>query len=215
MTIRFIRLLLLIAMVLVGFGASFGGGATIIAATGGRAGQITLPLKIDGATPQPVFGQVDGKPIGALLPDHGTLNLHAVGAGYAVVEILDIAITCGLWLLVLATTRRFVGQVGAGSPFEPQSVDRLRRIGWSLVALNIWSWLRIIVLPPLLLSRINPVAGSYRIMPSISEGVPGLLNARVDASLGIGLLAAGIIILVIAQAFRIGGDLRVENEAIV
>lgn len=215
MTIRFIRLLILVAMILVCIGGLFGGGATIIAATGGRAGQITLPLKIEGATPQPVLAKDNGKPIGELRLDHGTLNLHAVGAGYAAMELIDIAVTCGLWLLVLSTTRRLVGQVGAGSPFEPRSVGRLRRIGWGLIALNVWGWVAMVAAPPLLLAAINPVAGNYRILPSIAESVPGFQNARVDASLSIGLLAAGIIILVLAQAFRIGGDLRAENEAIV
>jgi hypothetical protein len=130
-------------------------------------------------------------------------------------ELLDIAITCGLWLVVLATTRRLVGRVGEGAPFETKSVGRLRRIGWSLIALNLWGWVSMVAAPPLLLAAINPVAGNYRILPSISASVPGFETARVDASLGIGLLAAGIIILVLAQAFRIGAALRTENEAIV
>lgn len=215
MPVRLIRLFLLVAMILVTIGGLFGSGATIIAAAGGRAGQITLPLKIEGATPQPVLARRDGEPIGELRPDHGTLNLHVVGAGYAAMELIDIAVTCGLWLLILETTRRLVGQVSAGSPFEPRSVARLRRIGWGLIALNIWDWVALLLAPPLLLTTINPVAGNYRILPSISESVPGLLNARVDASLSIGLLAAGVIILVLAQAFQIGGELRAENEAIV
>ena len=215
MPVRLIRIFLMAAMVLVGFGAIFGIGATLIAAANGQAEQTTLPLKVEGAAPQQVLGHADGKPVGELLLDHGTLNLHAGGAGYVMVQLLDIAITCGLWLLILATTRLLVGQLSAGSPFEPRSVGRLRRIGWSLIALNVWAWLRMIAVPPLLLSQINPVAGNYRIMPSISQGVPGLQNARIDASLGLGLLAAGVIILVLAQAFRVGGALRAENEAIV
>lgn len=214
MPVRLIRLFLTAAMVLVGFGALFGIGATLIAATNGHAEQTTLPLKVEGARPQQVLGQA-GDPVGELLLDHGTLNLHAGGAGYAMVQLFDIAITCGLWLLILMTMRLLVDQLSAGSPFEPRSVGRLRRIGWSLIALNVWGWLRMIAVPPLLLAHINPVAGNYRIMPSISQGIPGLQNARVDASLSIGLLAAGFIILVLAQAFRIGSALRDENEAIV
>jgi hypothetical protein len=215
MTIRLIRLLLVVAMLLVGFGAVFGGGATLIAAAGGHAERTSLPLKIEGASPQPVLARNGSENVGELLLDHGTLNVHAGGAGYAIVQVADIAIACGLWLLILAATRQLVGQVGAGSPFEPRSVGRLRRVGWSLIALNLWGWMRMVVAPPLLLSQINPVVGNYRIMPSISQGAPGLLNARVDTSLGIGLLAAGVIILVLAQAFQIGGDLRADNEAIV
>lgn len=214
MPVRLIRLFLMAAAILVGCGAVFGISSTVVAAANGYAEQTTLPLKVEGAPPQPVLGQ-DGKPAGELLLDRGTLNLRAGGAGYAMIQLLDIAITCGLWLLILSTTLRLVDRLSAGSPFESQSVGRLRRIGWSLIALNVWGWLRMIAVPPLLLSEINPLVGNYRIMPSISQGIPGLQNARVDSSFSIGLLAAGVIILVLAQAFRIGGDLRTDNEAIV
>lgn len=215
MTVRLTRLCLAVAIALVGLGAVVGIGATLIAAANGHAGQTTLPLKVEGSPPQPVLGHSDGKPVGELLLDHGTLNLHAGGAGYAAIQVIDIAVTCGLWLLILAATRLLVGQIAGGSPFEPRSVGRLRRIGWSLIGLNIWGWLMMVAVPPLLLSQINPVVGNYRIMPSISQSIPGLQNARIDSSLGLGLLTVGVIILVLAQAFRIGSALRAENEAIV
>jgi hypothetical protein len=65
------------------------------------------------------------------------------------------------------------------------------------------------------LSTINTAAGPYRILPSISQGVAGARSARVDASLGFGLLAAGLLVLILAEAFRAGSALREDNEAIV
>jgi len=45
--------------------------------------------------------------------------------------------------------------------------------------------------------------------------VAGATSARVDASLGFGLLAAGLLILIFSEAFRAGSALREDNEAIV
>jgi hypothetical protein len=84
-----------------------------------------------------------------------------------------------------------------------------------MIALNGWMWGRMLLLPPLLLSAINPAAGPYHILPSIAQGIAGVRNARVDASLGLGLLVAGLLILILSEAFRIGTALREENEAIV
>jgi hypothetical protein len=215
MTIRMVRILLIAAMVLVAFGAVIGAGWTVAAAIGGQAEATTLPLKIEGAASQPVLDRAGVHPVGALILDHGTLKVRAGGAGYAVLQLVDILLVCGLWLLILATTLRLVGQISKGRPFEALSVTRLRRIGWSLIALNLWAWLRMIALPPVLLSNISPVAGDYRILPSIAEGIGGAQNARVDSTFGLGLLAAGLLILVLAQAFKVGADLREDSEAIV
>jgi hypothetical protein len=95
------------------------------------------------------------------------------------------------------------------------AVRRLRLVGWSMIGLNSWMWLRMLVLPSVLLSSLKPLAGGYHILPAVSEGVAGARNARVDTTLGFGLLAAGMLILVLAETFRAGTALREDSEAIV
>ena len=94
-------------------------------------------------------------------------------------------------------------------------VRRLRTVGWSLIGLNVWAWVRMLVLPPILLAAIDPDVGKYRILSSVSEGIANVRNARVDSNYGVGLLAVGLLVLVLAQAFRSGVAFREDSEAIV
>jgi hypothetical protein len=215
MTIRTLRILLWIALAFVLAGMIVGLAAVAQNAFTGQAAQTKLPLRIEPAQAIGVVGRPSGGPVGELVLDRATLNVRAGGIGYAGVQALDIVLTGGLWLVILLAALRLVAQFARGQHFHVTATRRLRLIGWSMIALNGWMWGRMLLLPPLLLSAINPAAGPYHILPSIAQGIAGVRNARVDASLGLGLLVAGLLILILSEAFRIGTALREENEAIV
>ena len=58
-------------------------------------------------------------------------------------------------------------------------------------------------------------SGGWRLAPALSHGAPGEHLARIDAHLSFLPLLVGIVVLVLAEAFRAGQALREENEAIV
>jgi hypothetical protein len=215
MTIRIVRLLLWIAVAFVLIGTIAGLAMVAQSAFTGRAAPTTLPLRIEPAQASEVVERPSGSRAGELVFDRATLNVRAGGTAYAGMQALDIAFTGGLWLLILFSTLRLAAQFARAEHFDLKAVHRLRMIGWSMIVLNGWMWARMLVLPPLLLAAINPTAGAYRILPSIAKGMAGARNARVDATLGFGLLAAGLLILVLSEAFRAGTALREDNEAIV
>jgi len=215
MTIRIVRIFLWIAVAFVAAGTLAGLAAVGHGAFTGKAAETSLPLRIEGAQASRVVDRQSGAPVGELTLDRATLNVRSGGLGYAGVQALDIALTGGLWLMILIATIRLVAQFARAEHFNTKAVHRLRLIGWSMIALNGWMWARMLALPPLLLSTINTATGPYRILPSISQGVAGARSARVDASLGFALLAAGLLVLILAEAFRAGSQLREDNEAIV
>ena len=215
MTVRLLRTFLVIAMLLVAAGVLVGLGSVLQGASAGGAAQTTLPLRIEPAHTSDVLGRNSGDRVGQLVLDHATLEVRAGGAGYAALQAFDILATGALWLLILLLTLRLVRQFADGSPFDHRAVRRLRTIGLSMIALNCWMWLRMIALPPILLESLNPISGDYRILPTIAQGIAGVRNARVDTNFGIGMLAAGLLILVLSEAFRIGTDLREDSESIV
>jgi DUF2975 family protein len=215
MTIRLLRLLLCAAMMLVAAGMLVGIGAVVYSASTGTAAKTTLQLRIDPARTSGVTDRMSGDPVGQIVLDRATLEVRAGGLSYAALQALDIVVTGGLWLLMLALTLRIVRQVDQGMPFDHIAVARLRAIGAAMIGLNIWMWLRMLAFPPVLLARINPSSGEYRVLPSIAQSVAGVRNARVDSDVGIGVLAAGMLVLVIAEAFRIGCALREDSESIV
>jgi hypothetical protein len=215
MTGRILRILLWAALVLVIAGTTLGLPAVARGAFTGHAAQTTLPLRIEPASTNAVLDRTSGAQVGELVFEHATLKVRAGGIGYAALQALDIALTGALSLLILLLTLRLVGQLTSGRPFDRLAVRRLRSIGCSLIALNLWMWVRMLALPPVLLAAINPTTGGYRILPTIAKGIGGARNARVDSNLSLGLLAAGLLIMVLSEAFRVGAALREDSEAIV
>ncbi|MEO7751423.1 MAG: DUF2975 domain-containing protein, partial [Sphingomicrobium sp.] len=110
---------------------------------------------------------------------------------------------------------KLVDQIGAGNPFNAIAVRRLRSVGWGLIALNLYSLVRTIALPQVLLSNLQTTAGDFRVLPMISGSVSGLRSARVDGQFGFGLLVAGALALLLAEAFRVGTAIREDNESIL
>jgi hypothetical protein len=214
MTIRLLKLFLYAATI-VTIGAGLIGLVAVIGnAAGGSAAATTLPLRIDPAA-STVIKDASGASVGTLLLDRATLSVRGGGLGYSALQSLDIVLTCGLWISLFMLTLRLIDQIGGGQPFNAIAVRRLRLIGWMLIGLNLWYWLREIALPPILLSAIDTTAGDFRILPAISESVTGFRNARVDGQFGLGLFAGGALVLLLSEAFRLGATLREENESIL
>lgn len=176
--------------------------------------QTTLPLALDGATHHVVSVRGTGQVAGSLVADHGTLTVRTGGLVYLLGQGLDIALGGGLLLLILYRLRRLVAAIGGGRPFEPDTVRSLRLIGWSLILLDLWAWIRMLVLPLMIVPHLAVESG-WQLLPAISRAAPGMVAARVDAHLPVWQLIAGAIVLVLAEAFRHGQRLREDNEAIV
>jgi len=177
MTVRLLKICLYAAMVVAIVAGLIGLAAVIGAAASGGAATTTLPLRIDPA-PSTNVQSVLGASVGTLSLDRGTLNVRSGGPTYAALQSLDMLLACGLWISVFLMLLRLIEQIASGQPFNDVAVRRLRFIGWMLIALNVWYWLRAIALPPLLLSQLHTTAGEFRLLPIISESASGLRSAR-------------------------------------
>jgi len=214
MTIRLLKICLYVATIVTIVAGLIGLAAVVGNAVGGGAATTTLPLRIDPAPLTEVQG-VSGTAVGTLSLDRGTLEVRSGGPAYAALQCLDILLACGLWISIFVMILRLVEQIASGQPFNNVAVRRLRSVGWMLIALNLWYWLRGIALPPVLLSQLQTTVGEFRILPMISESADGLRSARVDGQFGFGLLVGGALALVLAEAFRLGAAMREDNESIL
>jgi hypothetical protein len=211
---RALEHLLSLGIGLVALGMAVGLALFAAGLIGGEPLQTTLPLALDGAARHAVTVRDTGQAAGTLMADHGTLSVKAGGPLYLLGQGLDIALGGGLLLLILYRLRRLVAAIGAGRPFEPDTVRSLRLVGWSLIGLGLWAWIRMLALPLLIVPQLE-VGGGWQILPAIARAAPGMLAARVDAHLPVWQLVVGAIVLVLAEAFRHGQRLREDNEAIV
>ena len=214
MTVRMLKFCLYVATFVTIVAALIGLAAVVGNATGGNAAMTTLPQRIDPA-PSTRVNDVSGTAVGSLSLDRGTLNVRSGETAYAGLQAMDIIFTCGFWIGVFLLTLKLVEQIASGQAFNEVAVRRLRLVGWMLIALNLWYWLREIALPPVLLASLQTTAGDFRILPIISESVDGLRSARVDGQFGFGLLVCGALALLLAEAFKLGATMREDNESIL
>lgn len=213
MTLRILDRLLLFIAALVVLGMAMGLAFFLVSLGSGEPLQTTLAMRWSEPPLHEVLLRGSGVAVGTLTLDHATLNVRAGGALYRIGQAADIGLVGILWLFVVLSARRLVDRIAKGTPFSPQSVKWLRAIGWSLIALNIWSWIRLILLPLALLPGLVVRDGSG-LYSAVASGIAGPA-AQVDASLSFALLICGLLVIALAEAFRIGGDLRAENEAFV
>ena len=106
---------------------------------------------LDGAARHAVTLRETGAIVGAVTADHGTLAVKAGGVVYRFGQLLDVLLGGGLLLLILYRLRGLIAAIAGGKPFDGGNVRSLRIIGWALISLNIWAWLRVLLLPLLLL----------------------------------------------------------------
>lgn len=211
---RVLEHLLSLGIGLVALGMGVGLAFFFVALFGGEPLQTTLPLALDGAGRHAVTVRQTGAVVGTIAADHGTLAVKAGGSVYLFGQFLDIVLYGGLLLLILYRLRRVFAAIADRRPFEHATIRSLSIVGWALIALNLWAWVRMLVLPLLLVPHLA-LGGGWRLAPALSRGAAGEHLARIDAHLSILPLLVGCGVLGLAHAFRIGRALREDNEAIV
>jgi hypothetical protein len=211
---RWLEHLLSLGIGLVALGVAVGAALFFSALFSGEPMQTTLPLAFGRAAAHPVMLAGTDQAVGTVVADHGTLNVRAGGVLYLLGQGFDIALTGALMLLILYRLRRLVAAIGGGQPFAGDNVRSLRITGWGLIMLNLWMWLRMLVLPLLLIPELR-LGNGWQLLPAISRAAPGVHAVRIDADLPVWLLVVGAVVLVFAEAFRQGRALREENEAFV
>lgn len=212
MPIRLTKLFLNIAIILLLLAGSIGAISVLLVGSGNRLGQTTLSLKSDRAQVVPLVSRPAGPKIGEVRYDRATMNVSVASQGYRAFQLLDIAVTVGGWLLVLWILRRLISDIGAERSFTARNSERLRAMGLALIGLNFWSVARLLIAEPVLLGSVAVDDPARQLLSSISRGASGVENLRIEASYSPALLVVGLVLLILAQAFRSGQALSEESE---
>ena len=204
-----------IGIFLVALGTLVGMGMLVVAAVQAEPVQTTLAMALDPSTAHHVVLRGGGAPAGTLAIDHATLTIRAGSLGYGLARGVDILASGGLLILALVSLRRLTVRIAAGSPFHDGNVPCLRTAGVALIVLSLWTWVSAIMMPFALLPEIEVSDGRFALLPAISSRVVGATAARVDVHLDIAWLMGGLFLLLLAEAFRTGCNLRLDSEAIL
>ncbi|WP_028671187.1 DUF2975 domain-containing protein [Saccharospirillum impatiens] len=148
----------------------------------------------------------------ALAIEQGVLRIEHFGYGWHwALRVLDLAISGTLVLAGLWRMRRFIGEVCEGLSFTPGSVSRLRWIGLILVVFPLWQALRDTLWHGLLVRQL-PDLGLALVS---SFQTPNGNGFQLQFSIDWGFAVTGLLLLVVAEAFREGVALREESEEII
>lgn len=212
MPVRLTKLLLNIAIVVLLLAGTIGAISVLLAGSSNTLGQTTLSVRSDRPQVAALVSRPEGQKIGDVRYDRATMNVDVASTGYRAFQLLDIAVTVGGWLLVLLALRQLVSGIGTGAAFTARNAQRLRTMGLVLIGLNLWSVARLLIAEPVLLGSVAVGGSGRQLLSSISQGAPGVENLRIEAGYSPALLVAGLVMLVLADAFRSGQALREDNE---
>lgn len=199
----------------VALGTLVGMGMLVAAAVQGQPLQTTLAMALDPSVAHQIVLRGGGAPVGTLAFDHATLTVRAGSLGYSLAQGVDILASGSLLVLALVSLRRLTIRIAAGSPFHDGNARCLRTAGIALIALSLWRWVSAILMPFAVLPEIEVSDGRFALLPAISSRVAGATAARVDVHLDIAWLMGGLFLLLLAEAFRTGYNLRLDSEAIL
>ncbi|MFV3128680.1 DUF2975 domain-containing protein [Niveispirillum sp. KHB5.9] len=212
------RVLKWILSLVIGF---FGvGGAVILIATAyailsGNGMSVPLPVHLSNVAPTDVLLRDSQEIVGSLTLNRGrvVVKLHdpltIAGLGICLVMMI------GLVIYALTMFRRLVVEIAMGNPFAATAVSRLRCAGWSLILSDFvsipFSWLCAeAVAQDVMLADGRALLVSTPLL-WFSENT----DPRIALEMDFWFSFVGLILLALAEAFRIGRSLREESEGII
>lgn len=143
--------------------------------------------------------------------DRGDLTITIDTLGANLFRALDVAVTGAFWILPLWLLRRFCRDAAGERPFSPATARQLGLAGLLMLVLPVWQAVRSAVWQALVLAQQGsggvlvhsfadlPEGGGVRLLPDIDPVFP----------------LAGLVLLVIAQAFRIGVEVQRDSDEVV
>jgi len=108
---------------------------------------------------------------------------------------LGIAVICGFIILITYQLKLIFSSLKQNSPFYDMNIKRIKTIGTLLIIFGILQWLTNISINHFLISHFN-----------WADGI------NLTYHFNIGYLAAGLLLIIVAEIFKVGVSLKEENN---
>ena len=105
--------------------------------------------------------------------------------------------------IIIAQLRTFLRTAVEGEPFEPMNIKRIRVIGWTLLTATV---LKVLLAAIFVFYLKNPVMVSGSSAPLYWRSISDLFESQLT------VIVLGLLVLVIAEIFRIGSALKEDQE---
>jgi len=143
----------------------------------------------------------------------GELLVEPTNWRASVLKLLDVALTGGLTVGALWLLRRFVDDIDRRRPFTPRGAARLRTIGLLILAIPLWQVIEALLWQGFLMSIIQK--GDPTFLPVFAKAGSGGETLRLIPQISLGLAFAGLIVMVVGEAFRAAAVLQRDSDEIV
>lgn len=142
--------------------------------------------------------------------DRGDLVLPFGTFAANVFRVIDVVATGGFWIAVIFLLRRFCREAASARPFSRASVRLLSLSGLLMLVFPVWQGVRSLVWQGLVLAHHDdgllvhsfartPEGGALRLLPDLDPAVA----------------IAGLVLLVVARAFRTGVEVQRDSDEVV
>ena len=125
-------------------------------------------------------------------------------SGFILATAAGVAAWWGLWITALVMLRRIVGTLGDGKPFQVPNIGRIRVAGWAVIGVALFEplWEFVMLACIKLVVTLHGVS-PFPPLPFIVESLP------------VGTFLAGLVVLAVAEVFRLGVALEDEQALTV
>mgnify|MGYP000318115442 FL=1 len=141
----------------------------------------------------------------------GSLIVTGAGLVADLFRAADVLITGALWIAAIWMLRRVCRQVAAQRPFAPATAQGLAYAGMLILLVPAWQAVRALIWQVILFPHAPAETPLIHTFAHVPEGGALRMMPDIDA----GLLVAGLVLLVVAQAFRVGAEVQRDSDEIV
>jgi len=141
----------------------------------------------------------------------GSLIVTGAGLVADLFRAADVLVTGALWIAAIWMLRRVCRQVASHRPFAPDTARGLTLAGVLILLVPAWQALRALVWQVILFPHAPAETPLIHTFARVPEGGALRMMPDIDA----GLLVAGLVLLVVAQAFRVGAEVQRDSDEIV
>jgi hypothetical protein len=149
-----------------------------------------------------------------LLMDKGSIMFSSNNIGYYILKIMDAIFILAVSIFITVLLKRIVKSMQDQHPFTIKNMHRIRNIAFLLMSLSAFSLIQSIMYRSYILRNVSIEGYEYADLFSFQSD-QSIDKIWVGLNMNIQALIIGFILLIIAEVFRIGVIMKLDNESIV
>ena len=151
----------------------------------------------------------------ALNVNKGSLHFSSTDIGYYALKLLDAMVSIGIVVAVLALLRQIFDTLALNHPFIPENARKLRTIAILVLVIAPYNLLKSLVYYLYITRNVAVQGGEFLYWSEWFRSGSGEGKILIVPQVDFLPVLVGLVLLVIAELFRIGAELQQDKESII